>query len=82
MANDDSNDEEDPGLAVVRQVADKSTVASVKQTLLTALLVRAVQAPRSPPRRIKRFAAATAVTIVLVSVLGHGNVADVLANLL
>jgi hypothetical protein len=82
--DDDTDDDtgEDPGLAVVRHVADKSTVRSIKQTLLTALLVRIVQRPRFVPRRVKWIATTTVVTIVLVPVLGHGDLAEVVANLI
>jgi hypothetical protein len=76
-AEDDSG--QDPGLAVVRHVADKSTVRSVKETLLTAMLVRSVRGPRLPPRRSKGAMAAGA--LIALPVLAHGQLGDLLTSL-
>lgn len=60
----------DPGVVVVLHVADSETVKSVKATLMTALLVRAVRAPCHWRRR-GVHAAAVAGGVVLAEQLQH-----------
>ncbi len=61
---DDAEGSQDPGVAVVRHVADANTVKSIKATLLTALLVRAVGKTRPRARGAALFAAGVAIGVV------------------
>ncbi len=49
--NDETPQEDDAGLAALRQVADRATVQSIKQTVLACMLIRAVGQSRAPRRR-------------------------------
>jgi hypothetical protein len=44
----------DAGLAALLQVADRSTPRSVKETILTCMLIRTVQRPKAPRRAAAR----------------------------
>ena len=51
--------DDDAGLAALVRVADRSTVRSVKETMLTCLLIWTVRRPKTPRRRV--------VTVIAVS---------------
>jgi hypothetical protein len=53
--------QDDPGVQALHRVASRQTVRSVKQTLLAAILVRAVRTPQ--PRWSNRFTVPTTVLI-------------------
>jgi hypothetical protein len=52
MNDDETHEGDDAALAALRQVADRATVHSVKETILACLLIRAVSHPRTRPRRV------------------------------
>jgi hypothetical protein len=60
-------EEGDAGLAALLRVADRSTVRSVKETILTCLLIWTVRRPTAPKRRV--------VTVVALSAGGAAAVA-------
>jgi hypothetical protein len=67
----------DPAVEALRQVASQQTVRSVKQTILAAVLIRAVREQR--PRWYNRFTVPTTVVITVSSV--HWHIWQYLINL-
>jgi len=66
VSGDDTARDDDAGLAALRQVADHTTVQSVKQTVLACLLIWTVRRPKA-----RRRGTVTALALSAGLVIAH-----------